>query len=176
MRGLFHTLSLRERILVAIFLWLGLAIWLGSVLEQFRHIKADYRTASSELKDQRTWSDLKDEIQVRLESALELVDSGKTYTSSELVGKVDAFARETNLSFDINSPTSRTTDIFDTHVVRIQFKKAGIEELIQFDELIRNETPYLGLERVRIKANKADPRFLDGLFVISSFERKDRTL
>ena len=176
MRELFQTLSLRERILLAIFIWLGLAIWMGGAMKQFRQIKADYRTASYELREQSTWFDLQNEIQVRLESALELVDSSKTYTSSELVGKVDAIARETNLSSDINSPTSRTSDIFDTHVVRIQFKKAGIAELIRFDELIRKETPYIGLESVRIKANKADPRFLDGRFVISSFERKDRTL
>ncbi len=169
-------MSLRERALLAAFLWLCIAIWVGTASRSFRETKVAFTKVTTEMETQSLWLEKREETETRLNKALDLVDPRKTYASSQLVGKLDTIARDTNMNFDINSPTTKTGDIFDVHTVRIQFKKAGLADLIVFDEKVKKESPYLGLERVQIIANKGDPRFLDAQFVVSSFELKDKTL
>jgi len=131
---------------------------------------------TAQLENQQTWFQSQDDIETRLQTSLERLDPKKTYNDTQLIGKIDTIARGPKLNFDTASAITQEGDIFNIHSVRIVIKKAGLNELIEFDRKIKMESPYLGLERVQIVANKADPRLLDAQFVISSFELKTSTL
>ena len=176
LRNLFNAVSLRERALLAAFLWLCVLVWAASALTDFHDTKGSLAKVSRDLQQQDLWFDKKEQTESELAEVLNRLDATKTYASFQLVGKLDAIARRSKMSFDISSPSTKTGDTFDIHTVRIQFKKAGIAELISFDEEVRRESPYLGFERVQLVANKSDPRLLNAQFVVSSFESKEETL
>lgn len=172
----YNILSLRERALLTVFIWIILFVWTGSLFKYSKSVYTNMRNAAYQLKYQAQTISEKEDIKMRLNHALERLEPEKTYSSSQLVEKLDNIARKAGLNFDINSPTTQEGDIFNAHTVRIQFKKSGIADLIEFDQKLKEESPYLGLERMRIMANKADPRQLDAQFLVSSFELKNKSI
>lgn len=172
----YNSLSLRECTLLTVFIWIILILWASSLLKDSKTIFANLRNTNYQLKYQTQIISEKDDIKLRLTQALERVEPEKTYSSSQLVEKLDNIARKAGLNFDINSLSTQEGDIFNAHTVRIQFKKSGIVDLIEFDQKIKEESPYLGLERMRIVANKATPRQLDAQFLVSSFELKNKPI
>jgi len=172
----YNILSLRERALLTVFIWIILFVWAGSLIKESKSVFTNLRNTGYQLKYQDQVISEKDDIKMRLNHALERLEPEKTYSSSKLVEKLDNLARKAGLNFDINSPGTQEGDIFNAHTVRIQFKKSGIADLIAFDQKIKEESPYLGLERMRIVANKADPRQLDAQFLVSSFELKNKSI
>ncbi len=176
LKNLFQAMSLRERFLLTVFIWVCLLVWGGSVMGSMKTFRSEFSRTKSELKTQKNLIGERETIEVRLQDQLQRLDPQKTYTSSQLVGKLDSFARNANLRFDTNSPNTKPGDIFNIHTVRIQVRQAGIGDLIEFDNQIKKESPYLGLERVKLTSNKSDPRLLNGQYVISSFELKENAL
>ena len=141
-----------------------------------KDFRLNYIMTKKDLTMQANMIGNKESIETRLQEELKRLDPKKTYTSSQLVGKLDSFAREAKLNFDTNSPSTKPGDIFNIHTVRIQVRRAEIGDLINFDKQVKKESPYLGLERVKITAVKSDPRYLNAQFVISSFELKESAL
>ncbi len=168
-------MSLRERTLLTVFLWIIAFVWVGSLINDFKILFGNFQKTGYKLKYQAQIIKEKDTIETQLSRALERLDPQKTYSSSRLVEKLDNIARNEGLNFDINSPSTQEGDIFNAHTVRIQFKQGGIEDLIEFDRKIKEESPYLGLERMRIVSNKANPSMLDAQFLVSSFELKNKS-
>lgn len=175
-RKLFHAMSLRERVLLTVFLWFSVLAWLVSAVNAFGTAKRNWAEAGARLESQNEWFDNREEIEAQLNSALQKLDPKKTYTGAQLVGLLDTIARETGVNFDINAPVTKYGNIFNVHTVRVILSKAGIAELIGFDRRIKEHSPYLGLERVQVDANKTDPRLLNSQFIVSSFELGDKNL
>lgn len=169
-------MSLRERTLLTLFIWIIIFVWAGSLINDFKAVYSKVQNTGYQLEYQNQIISEKEDIKVRLNQALERLEPEKTYSSSQLVEKLDNLARKAGLNFDINSPSTQEGDIFNAHTVRIQFKKSGIGDLIEFDHKLKEESPYLGLERMRIVANKAEPRLLDAQFLVSSFELKNKSI
>ncbi len=176
LRKYFNAMSVREALLLGVFMWIGIFIWMGAIMREISVLRTDYIETQQELKYQQDLIDQVDWADQELEKALELVDRGKTFGSSRLVGKLDSLARTANLDFDINTPVTERGLTFNIHNVRIQFKQADIGELIEFDKKLKRESPYIGLNRVQITANKTDPRKLTAQFVVSSFELTEQPL
>jgi hypothetical protein len=96
-------------------------------------------------------------------------DSSRTYDKDQLFARVEAMAERMNPTLS----TSRTQegDIFNVHTVPVRFRDEPIASLIQFDNALQGE-PYISLETARIQADRKDPRKLDAVFEITSFELK----
>ncbi len=171
-KALFNGLSLRERFLLLAFLWVGLLLWAGGLINHYQDERERFHRVGVDLERQAHWFEEKEHIDERLWSALERLDPARTYNSTQLSGRLDSIARETSLSFDISSPSTQESDIFSIHSVRIQVRRAKIDDLIAFDAAVKQEFPYLGLEGFQINAPSRDPRQLDAVFQIFSFELK----
>ena len=176
LKNLFQAMSLRERFLLTLFIWVCLLVWGGSVMRSVKAFRSEFSRTGNELTIQKLLMGERETIEMRLQDQLQRLDPKKTYNSSQLVGKLDSFARKAKLRFDTNTPRTEPGDIFNIHTVRIQVRQAGIGELIDFDNQIKKGAPYLGLERVKLTSNKSDPRLLNAQFVISSFELKENAL
>ncbi len=163
-------MSLRERVLLTVFLWFSVLAWLVSAVNSLGTARQNWSQAGALLDSQEEWFDNREDIEKQLESALQRLDPQKTYSGARLVGLLDNFARETGANSDINAPDTQRGDIFNIHEVRVRFNKADIAALIEFDKKIKGQSPYLGLESVQVNAQKSDPRLLNARFIISSFE------
>jgi hypothetical protein len=55
-------------------------------------------------------------------------------------------------------------------------KRISIEQLIQFNSLLRKETPYINQQSIRIAANRSKPEELDVRYEINSLELIESSL
>ena len=176
-RQIFNALSLRERYLVAVFIWALLLLWGLALAESFQK---NYRAYSLDTQLLKAFEDTlaqSGQAELLLAGAREGLDSGKTFSAAQLVGRLDSLARDNKVSsFDISTPSTVETQLFSFHNVRVSIKRARITELIRFDQAVKAYSPYIALGDFQITANKRDPRFLDAVFELVSFELKEEAL
>lgn len=176
-RQIFNALSLRERYLLATIIWVLILVWLLGLVENFQQTWTTYRFNKQALQAFEATLDQADEAELLLATARQGLDGNKTFSAAQLVGKLDSIARENQISsFDISTPSTQETQLFSFHNVRLTIKRGRIEELIRFDQAVKANSPYIALSDFQISANKRDPRFLDAVFELVSFELKEEAL
>jgi hypothetical protein len=176
-RQLFNALSLRERYLMALFAWALVILWMVSVLEGFKKTWSTFSLNNQLLESFEATIAQADEAALLLAGARKGLDGSKTFSSAQLVGRLDSLARENEVtSFDISNPSTIESQLFSFHNVRLSIKRARISELIRFDQAVKAYTPYIALGDFQVSANKRDPRYLDAAFELVSFELKEEAL
>jgi hypothetical protein len=176
-RQLYNTLSIRERYLVALIIWVVLLVWLLGILDNFRATWTTFSLNSQLLESFEDTLEQADEAQALLEAARKGLDGNKTFSAAQLVGRLDSIARENEVSsFDLSTPSTQETQLFSFHSVRMTIKRGRISELIRFDQAVKTHSPYIALSDFQLSANKRDPRFLDAVFELVSFELKEEAL
>lgn len=176
-RQIFTSLSLRERYLVAIFFWVILLVWALGLLDSFGQRSSSFRLNSQLLDSFEQTIAQTEAAELALAEARQGLDGARTFSAAQLVGRLDAIARENEVSsFDISTPSTVDTQLFSFHNVRLSIKRARIEELIRFDQAVKAFSPYIALADFQVTANNRDPRFLDAVFELVSFELKEEAL
>lgn len=177
MRTLFNALSLRERWLLAIITWVILLVWLLGLMDSFQQKWGTFQLNRQVQDALEATVAQAEEAEILLAGAREGLDSSKTYSGAQLVGRLDSLARTNEVSsFDISSPSTQSTQLFNFHNVRLSINRARISELIRFDQAVKEHSPYIALSDFRLSANTRDPRFLDAVFELVSFELKEDAL
>lgn len=169
-KRLFHALTLRERLLLSAILWIALIFWVTSILARYRDTRTASSTVALELETQEALISNEAAITAALEQARRGLDTGRTYSASELTEKLDTLARSMRLDFDLDDPNTEEGTIFRRHSASIVIDGAEISELIAFDERIQNEAPYLVITGFEIAPQARDPRRLKAEFEVASFE------
>lgn len=173
LHALFHALSLRERFLLAVFIWGLLVLWMLNLLSNSQNSLNTYRLQSQLMQSLRATIGLAGQAEEVLAVARRGLDDSKTFSASQLVGRLDSLARENAISsFDISNPSTIETELFSFHTVRLSVKRATITELIQFDTAIKRHSPYIALTDFQISSNRRDPRVLTADLELVSFELK----
>jgi hypothetical protein len=177
MRNIFNALSLRERYLFAAFVWALVILWLVFLLQGLQSTWRNFSLSRNALDSFEYTLSQADEAALLLRSAREGLDSSKTFSASQLVGRLDSIARENEVgSFDISTPSTLESQLFTFNNVRLSIKRAKIGELIRFEQAVKGYSPYIALSDFQINANTRDPRFLDATFELVSFELKEEAL
>lgn len=171
-KRLFKRMTVREQLLTLIFILVILFIWFGNIIKRGKAWNADRQQAQSDLVVQQQWLDRADDYEISYQKALERVDPNKTFSGAQLSEKIDSLLRQAGLSSsaDIDPVKTREGEIFNDHDIRIRLKRISIADLIQLNQLIRKETPYINTEKVQITKNRNDPEELDIRFQINSFD------
>ena len=176
-RQLFNALSLRERYLLAIFLWALLLLWLLTLLESFQKTWNTFSINKQMMSAFTQTLAQSDEAEILLASARQGLDGSKTFSAAQLGGKLDSLARENEVSsFDISTPNTVDSQLFSFHSIRMNIKRARIGELIRFEQALKAYSPYIAMSDFQISANKRDPRYLDAVLELVSFELKEEAL
>jgi len=177
LRRFIETLSLRERTLIAAFLWVLLLWWLTTVLGEARAAARAHETAVATLRDHQMWFDNAADINATLMAAREGVDPANTYNAEQLTGRMDSLLREQELRYNSARPLTESTDVFSWHTLRIDVPRASLEELLELEAGIRTFAPYIALAEFQVVARNArDPRQLNATFVVVSFELNEDAL
>jgi hypothetical protein len=176
-RQIFNALSLRERYLVAIIIWVVLLVWFLGLIDTFKQSWGAYALNNQLINSFEATLAQSEEAEILLRSARQGLDSNKTFSAAQLVGRLDSLARDNEVtSFDISTPSTQDTQLFSFHNVRLSVKRARISELIRLDQAIKTHSPYIALANFQLSANRRDPRFLDADFELVSFELKEEAL
>lgn len=177
-KRLFKRLSLREQVLVLLFLLVILCIWGGDLLSRAGEWKDRHVEAKTELITQQQWLDRSEEYTIGLARSLERVDPEKTYSAAQLSGRIDALLRKAALagSADIDPVKTREGEIFNDHDVRVRLSRISLAQFIQLNELFSKETPYINLTNLRVTKNRRNPEELDVRLEINSFDLKSQAL
>lgn len=169
-------LSLREKVLLSAFIWICLIIGLSVTLGKINDTRKEFLTTANTWNMQDLWLENEDLISEELSENLERLDSSKTYSRDRLIGWVDSVARQSKIQYDIEAPQTQDSEIFNVHSIRLSIRNASIKDLIALDQKIKERSPYLGLDEIKITPNRLDPAKLGAQMIISSFELKQQTL
>lgn len=177
-RHLYKRMTLREKLLCLLFLLVFLFIWTNNWLGRLSDWNAQQKLTSIELQTQQEWLDRSDFYSQGLAIALERVDPSKTYAAAQLSGHVDSLIRRSGLSgqADIDPVRTREGEIFNDHNLRVRLSRISIAQFIQLNNLLKQETPYINIQSVRIQKNRRSPEQLDVRYEINSFDLKDQNL
>ena len=174
-RGFFK-LTIREQLLLIAIFGVLILWWLSAEMGEWRGYWTRYNSQNLRLQEQGIWLDDRSRIEAELSQALNKLDSTKTYSSSELTGRVDDLARATGLTYSISNQRTSASEDFNTHAIRISVNKSELRPIIEFCNKLQQEAPYLVIDSMNISANRARPREHTATFIISSFELKNIAL
>lgn len=176
-RQLFNSLSTREKLLLNLFCWALLLGWFLAILDNFQDANRSRAESRQLLASIHSMLELSREAELRVSEARAGLDASQTYSASQLVGKLDSLARETEFtSFDLSIPSTQETDLFSFHSVRLNIKNTRIENLMRMDRKIKEHAPYIAMTQFQLTSNRRDPRYLDAVWELSSFELKEDAL
>ena len=88
----FFKLSLREQILILAILSVLILWWISAELTDWRSYWTRYNSQNFQLQEQQIWLDDQDRIEQGLVDTLERLDSNKTFSETELAGRIDDIA------------------------------------------------------------------------------------
>lgn len=177
-RAVYKRLSLREKLLCLTFIVVILVLWADNWLGRLSNWNSQRQFVATELYSQQQFLDREEFFTEGLAIALERVDPSKTYEGPQLSGRVDSLIRQVGLSgqADINSVRTTELEIFNDHKVRVELDRISIAQFIRLSNLLREDTPYINIQRVQVRKNKRNPEQLDVRYEINSFDLKDQNL
>jgi len=177
-KSLYKRTSLREKLLTLVFILVVLFLWANNWLGRLSEWNDQRQFTANELEFQRQTLARGPEFAEGLKRALARVDPSKTYAASQLSGRIDSLLRSAGLSgrADIDSVRTREGEIVNDHNIRVRLDRISIDQLINFNALLKEDTPYINIQSVRIAANRRNPEELDVRFEINSFDLKEQSL
>ena len=175
-RALYKRMSLREKILSLLFVLVILLLWSNNWLSRLSDLNTQRELTGIELQTQQQWLDRSDLLTEKLAVALERVDPSKTFAAAQLSGKIDNLIRRSGLSADIDPVRTREGEIFNDHNLRVRLGRISIAQLVQINNLLQKETPYINIQSIRIQKDRRNPSQLDIRYEINSFVLKDPNL
>lgn len=173
LQQIYRSISLREKMLLAAFLWVLVFIWFVFSIDGIKTELSQWRMVTKVLTAQEQTLAMKDTVDAQLAESLQRFNPERTFDSASLVGRVDALARQNGVSHDISTPNTREGDQFEFHTMRVTLRNTPIEKWLAFESALRSESPYINVESVRMSADQRNPDLLDGQFIIKSFELKN---
>lgn len=168
-----HRFSTREKLWLLIFVWAACLIWCGSLLKRTKTFLKDWQLTTAKVNHFKFWIKNEPIVQSNLKKILTWIDPQKTYSGTQLAGQIEAFARENALTYSMTSPKTRQGDIFDAHTLQLHCENASLESLIAFESATYKTKPYIGLEKVKLRANEFNPHLIEADFDLIALQLKD---
>jgi type II secretory pathway component PulM len=169
-RQLFETRRHRERILIAALSWAVVLLWLVVFIRSYREHASQLRAALSEVRTQDSIIASTASIEENLAAARKRLDPAKTIGAMQLSSTVDTLSRNAGLMADIASPVRRDSSIFTVTSVRVSIRDASMDQLINFANSVRANSPYIAILGFKLSASQRDPHQLSAEFEIESIE------
>ncbi|MFW5883812.1 MAG: hypothetical protein ACOCVG_05530 [Verrucomicrobiota bacterium] len=173
-RQFFFRLTSREKFMLIFFIGVLLSLVVAHVLSGYTQHYREYSVTEAELETQELWIDRGPRIRERLDSVLRRLDPEQTFSAPELNARLNEIAESINDNWRMREARSQFEEEFRIHSIPISFRDSRIEDLIAFEARLQLEAPYIGLEQVRISANRGRENLLDADYLVTSFELVDR--
>jgi|TARA_B110000438_G_scaffold238047_1_gene235681 hypothetical protein len=166
----FFNMKGRERLLLIAFITVVLLWWLSSLIKTGGQQWSAYSSSRRYFNTQTSAIERASFVESQLKQALSRLDSNRTYSDTQLFGKLDNIARSFDLDFDVSQPTSENSGIYATHTIRVRIDDSNLEQLVRFNQGVQAEAPYIAIAEFKLSANRRDRSKIDATFDIASFE------
>ncbi len=178
MRKLFQKLSLREKVLLSALIWCGLIIVSFFLVGAYVKVVRELKQSGDMLVMQDQWYQLEPVLEADRERILEQLNPKNTFSGASLAGRIDSLARSSKVTPTINTPRTRSDDKLNLHTMRVSLKSDGMPEILDFENKVQSEWPYIKIESVQVsrRDGKNNPDKHDVLYIINSFEFNDETV
>ncbi|GEM_PF-1505054 len=172
MLELYKRFSLREKTLVVGFIWVLILAWGLGAFGRMTQALGSVRQQKELIKSQEIIISREAQIDADLKALQSKFDAEKTYTKEELIEKLEEFAQ--GMKFSMSTSQTQEGEIFNVHSVPVRFRDETMGSLMAFGEKLREEL-LISIERASIQSDRKDPRKLDAVFDITSFELKQQS-
>ena len=178
MRKFFQRLTLREKVLLSALIWCGLIIAAFFLLGSYVKVVRELNQSGAVLAMQDQWYRLEPILEDERQRILQHLNPKNTFSGSSLAGRIDSLARSSRVTPTINTPRTRSDDKLNLHTMRVSLKNDGMAEILDFENKVQSEWPYIKIESVQIsrRDGKNNPDKHDVLYIINSFEFNDEAV
>lgn len=160
----------REKILALAFALLGALIWLSGAIDRLAASRKEHSAASSELSTQKLWLDNRASIEEAAATAVKNLEPSKTLDATYLVAHVQSMAARAGLQVTVEPPRTQRSAQFSVHTVLVRSQRAQLPALIAFYQEVAAKAPYVGLEQVILRTDRAAVGAVNADFQVTSVE------
>lgn len=171
LRALFLGRLLREKLLLVVFALLGVLMWLSGYGKRVGSFWREQRSTGVNLVEQQRWLNNKKVIEESAKKAADRLDAARTLDGTRLLAAVAALATEANLKNTVSgAQTNQSNGQFSVHTLTYTVNRADWDSLKKFYLALSARSPYIGIERFTLGADRTDPNMLTLQLVVSSVE------
>ena len=170
MNNFYNTKLLRERVLMLVFLGIGVLWWGPALAGRIRQNVQAWRSTVQEGELQREWLGRGTSIGERTALVTKKLDPARMMNAAQAYGEVSRLAA--GLPLEMGAQRSERTDNFALHSLQVTFRRTDMTALLRFYEGVVARSPYLGVEQCTISVERATPGQLNAVFRIYSVEAK----
>jgi hypothetical protein len=174
-KKIFFKLNDREQTLLLISLWVVVLVSFFKFFQAGVSIYQEWDLTEQQIMGHETIISLKPTIDRALE-AQKLEQANKSYDKKNLSNRASSLADKVFPQRDYRELETDERERYSQHKVRIKFDRATYDNVNEFADLIRQESPYMFLSEVKIEPNYPpksrpyDPTTYDATFEVSSVE------
>jgi hypothetical protein len=170
LKAFFLSRLLREKLMLVVFVALGAAMWLTSYSSRLSRTWVEVRTTNNEIAEQTQWLESRETIEAAAVEAVKNLDPAQTLDDTRLVGELSALAREYNLKFGNDTPQTERSAQFAVHTVQVTLPRADWVVLQNFYYALSRRSPYIGITRFNLSADRTNAALLNASLTVSSVE------
>lgn len=168
MKSFFNSKTIRERVLMALFLLIAVAWWGNSLLARTRTLKVDWQATNAEVEEQLNWLKQKDQVAARTSKATAQLDPSRTLNATAAYVEVNKLAQ--GLTVEMGAVRTDRTENFALHSFQVTIRRTGLAPLAKFYEELSNKAPYLGIDKCSLSMDRASPGQVNVVFQVYSVE------
>ena len=175
LKRIFFKLNDREQLLLLVSLWIVVLICFFKFFQSGLSIYREWGFTQQAITNYEMTLRLKPTIDRALEQQ-KVEQANKSYDKTNLSNRADALSRQVFRQRDYRELDTEERERYSQHRVKIEFDRASYENVNDFANLIRQESPYMFLSEVKIEPNYPhkskpyDPTTYDATFEVSSVE------
>ncbi len=171
LRAYFLSRALREKLLLVVFVGIGVAWWGSAFTTRLGNFWREKRTLSARLAEQSQWIKNKTMIEDAARKTAASLDPAQTLNSNQLVTTIAQLAKEAGLDARSTGivPTTRSGQ-FAIHSAEYTIRNADWDTLRKFYEALQLRSPYIGVEKFTLQSAQNNDAQLTLVLRVVSFE------
>lgn len=167
----FFRLSMREKLLMVLFIGALLGVWFSFQMERHGTAQYDIRVANNTAQNQAKEIADKESTAQQYDTLIKDINLSELPSVNEVNARIDDLIRKYGFAdFKINTPRSSSGAPLSFHTFTIDLGKANYNRLIEFTNEIKTSLPYVSLQQITIQAQRRTPQFLDVKLELKSIE------
>lgn len=170
MKAFYNTKLLRERVLMLVFVAIGVLWWGTALIGRIGRNVEGWHAVGVDKRTQQAWLAKGAAISGRTEQVASKLERSKAMNAAQAFAEVSRLAA--GLPLEISGQRTEPTDNFYLHSLQVRFGRTDMASLIRFYEGLVARAPYLGIEQCTISAERASPGQINAVFRIYSVEPK----
>ena len=168
----FLSRALREKLLLVVFVAIGVLWWGSSFMTRGRAFWNEQRTMTSRLKVNAEWIKNQTVIEQNEKKTAASLMPEKTLNSNQLITTVNQIANETGLKNiqSLGTLPSSTSGQFAVHSQEFTIRNVEWELLSRFYEALQKRSPYIAIERFTLRPTGNNAAQLELSLKVTSME------